>query len=99
MLSLAALRQEGDELLLPGALLGGKGDEDVPLPQLQGLPDDLQGWLHLAFLQLSSLLATTISGQPDWRNHWCMVRSLAVGWWRMSTMRTPAVSTSLSDWK
>ena len=53
-------------------------------------------WL---FFSLSSLLATTISGQPDWRNHWCMVRSLAVGWWRMSTMRTPAVSTSLSDWK
>ena len=83
--------QEADQLLLPRALFGGEGQQNVSLLQLQRLPNQGQGRVHLAFLQLIQLVATTSSGQRMSRNQLCMVRSLAVGLCRASTIRTPAV--------
>ena len=43
------------------------------------------------FFSLSSLLATTTTGQPASRYHFAMVQSSAVGLWRESTIMTPRV--------
>ncbi|CAN3971346.1 Lipoprotein, partial [Dysosmobacter welbionis] len=48
--------QQADQVLFPHSLLRGKGEQNIRLRQLQRLPDQLKGRLHLALFQLIQLV-------------------------------------------
>ena len=84
------------ELRFAGALHGGKGDQQCLLRQGQCLRIRVRFGSISLFFSLSSLLATTMTGQPVPLNQSHMVTSSAVGLCRASTISTPRVMSPSS---